>query len=84
MICWDGGAPAAKALAEALPLLARAEKIEIVCVKDEELPGRPSGLEILRHLERHGVVGVLWSFLRRETKARRFCRMRPKAASTSS
>jgi nucleotide-binding universal stress UspA family protein len=60
MVCWDGGAPAAKALAESLPLLARAEKVEIVCVKDEgKLPGRPSGLDIMRHLERHGVVGVL-------------------------
>jgi nucleotide-binding universal stress UspA family protein len=60
MVCWDGGAPAAKALAESLPLLARAEKVEIVCVKDEgKLPGRPSGLDILRHLERHGVVSVL-------------------------
>jgi nucleotide-binding universal stress UspA family protein len=60
MVCWDGGAPAAKALAESLPLLARAEKVEIVCVKDDgKLPGRPSGLDILRHIERHGVVGVL-------------------------
>ncbi len=60
MVCWDGGAPAAKALAESLPLLARAETVEIVCVKDEgKLPGYPSGLDILRHLERHGVVGVL-------------------------
>jgi len=60
MICWDGGAPAVRALAESLPLLARAEKVEIVCVKDEgKLPGRPSGLDILRHLERHGVLGSL-------------------------
>ncbi|MFY9655831.1 MAG: universal stress protein [Methylocystis sp.] len=60
MVCWDGGAPAARALAESLPLLARAEKVDIVCVKDEgKLPGRPSGLDILRHLERHGVLGTL-------------------------
>ena len=60
MVCWDGGAPAAKALAESLPLLARAEKVEVVCVKDEgKSAGRPSGAEILRHLERHGVAGAL-------------------------
>jgi nucleotide-binding universal stress UspA family protein len=60
MVCWDGGAPAAKALAESLPLLAGAEKVEVVCVKDEDKsPGRPTGAEILRHLERHGVVGAL-------------------------
>ena len=60
MICWDGGAPAARALAQSLPLLAGAEKVEIVCVKDEgKSDDRPSGAEILRHLERHGVVGAL-------------------------
>ena len=60
MVCWDGGAPAAKAVAESLPLLARAERIEIVCVKDaSQSPGRPSGAELLRHLERHGVAASL-------------------------
>ncbi|HTO78780.1 MAG TPA: universal stress protein [Methylocystis sp.] len=60
MVCWDGGAPAAKALAESLPLLARADRVEVVCVKDgSEVPGRPSGAQILRHLERHGVEGAL-------------------------
>jgi nucleotide-binding universal stress UspA family protein len=60
MVCWDGGAPAAKALAESLPLLARADKVEVVCVKDGgESPGRPSGAQILRHLERHSVAGAL-------------------------
>ena len=60
MVCWDGGAPAAKAVAESLPLLARAEKVEVVCVKDaSRSPGRPSGAELLRHLERHGVAAAL-------------------------
>ena len=60
MVCWDGGAPAAKALAESLPLLARADTVEVVCVKDvEEAPDEPSGAQILRHLERHGVAGAL-------------------------
>ncbi len=59
MVCWDGGAPAAKALAESLPLLARADKVEVVCVKDDQSPFQPSGALILRHLERHGVAGAL-------------------------
>ena len=60
MVCWDGGAPAAKAVAEALPLLARAERVEVVCVEDaSQSPGRPSGAELLRHLERHGVGATL-------------------------
>ncbi len=60
MICWDGGVPAAKALAELLPLLAGAERVEVVCVKDDDgAPGQPTGAEILRHLERHGVAGAL-------------------------
>ncbi|BDV38060.1 universal stress protein [Methylocystis bryophila] len=60
MVCWDGGAPATKALAESLPLLERAEKVEVVCVQDDgQSPGDPNGAEILRHLERHGVAAVL-------------------------
>jgi len=60
MICWDGGAPAAKALAESLPLLAGAEAVEIVCVKDDDgAPSQPTGAEMLRHLERHGVAAAL-------------------------
>src|SRR5208337_3774448 len=49
-----------KAVAESLPLLARAERVEVVCVKDaSQPPGRPSGAELLRHLERHGVAASL-------------------------
>ncbi len=60
MVCWDGGAPATKALSESLPLLARADKVEVVCVKDDDQsPFQPSGALILRHLERHGVAGAL-------------------------
>ena len=60
MVCWDGGAPAAKAVAESLPLLACAQKVEVVCVKDGgQVLGLPSGAELLRHLERHGVAAAL-------------------------
>jgi nucleotide-binding universal stress UspA family protein len=55
MICWDGGRPAARAVADALPLLARAKAIEVVMVastgaKADELPGADLG----EHLARHG------------------------------
>ncbi len=60
MVCWDGGASAARALAGALPLLARASEVEVVSVShkgepDAELPG----FNITRHLARHGVAATL-------------------------
>ena len=60
MVCWDGGAAAARALAGALPLLARATSVEIVRIarggkSPEELPG----FNIARHLARHGIDAAL-------------------------
>jgi len=54
MVCWDGGRPAARAIADAIPLLARAKAVEIVIVsgeegKQDEVPGADMG----RHLARH-------------------------------
>lgn len=56
MVCWDGGIPAARALAGALPLLSRANSVEVVRLsrerdQDDELPG----FNIARHLARHGI-----------------------------
>jgi len=60
MVCWDGGLPAARALADALPLLKQAKEVELVSVSakrqaTEELPG----FNISRHLARHGVNATL-------------------------
>jgi nucleotide-binding universal stress UspA family protein len=56
MACWDGSRSAARAIADALPILARAKTVEIFTVtgeagKDSELEGS----DIAHHLARHGV-----------------------------
>ena len=60
MVCWDGSRAATRAIADAMPLLARAGRVEVVIVandpgKQDEIPGADMG----RHLARHGLkVGV--------------------------
>jgi nucleotide-binding universal stress UspA family protein len=56
MVCWDGSAPAARAIADAMPLLERAGRIELVTVakergKQDEMEGADMG----RHLARCGL-----------------------------
>ncbi|HTV38032.1 MAG TPA: universal stress protein [Xanthobacteraceae bacterium] len=56
MVCWDGSRPAARAIADAMPLLERAGLIEVVIVanergKQDEIPGADMG----QHLARHGL-----------------------------
>lgn len=56
MVCWDGGRQAARAVADAMPLLRRAGLVEVVMItgedgKRDEVPGADIG----RHLARHGV-----------------------------
>jgi nucleotide-binding universal stress UspA family protein len=56
MVCWDGSRSAARAVGDALPLLGRAKKVEIVLVsgeapKSDEIPGA----DIAHHLARHGI-----------------------------
>jgi nucleotide-binding universal stress UspA family protein len=56
MVCWDGSRPAARAIADAMPLLARAGQVEVVIVandpgKQDEIPGADMG----QHLARHGL-----------------------------
>ncbi|HEY4204537.1 MAG TPA: universal stress protein [Xanthobacteraceae bacterium] len=58
LCCWDGGAPAARAVNDALPFLKRAKDVEILNVVGEK-SDRPQreihGIEIANHLARHGV-----------------------------
>lgn len=54
MVCWDAGRTAARALGDALPLLAHAKQVDVVMVTGEEgkrdiIPGADIG----RHLARH-------------------------------
>ena len=56
MVCWDASRNAARAIADAMPLLARAKAIDVVIVaservKSDELPGADIG----QHLARHGL-----------------------------
>jgi nucleotide-binding universal stress UspA family protein len=52
MVCWDGSRPAARAVADAMPLLSRAGQVDVVIVakaKSDEMPGA----DIAEHLARH-------------------------------
>jgi nucleotide-binding universal stress UspA family protein len=57
VIAWDGGREAARAVADALPLLERAQQVEVVVVDPERDPtshGREPGADIAQFLARHG------------------------------
>jgi nucleotide-binding universal stress UspA family protein len=56
MVCWDASRNAARAVADAMPLLARAKTVDVVIVaseraKSDEIPGADIG----QHLARHGL-----------------------------
>ena len=56
MVCWDGSRQAARAIGDAMPLLAKAGKVEIVIIADE--PGKEdeiAGVDMGQHLARHGL-----------------------------
>ena len=56
LACWDGSRPAARAIADALPFLARAKAVEIVVVSGErDKSGEITGTNMRRHLARHGI-----------------------------
>ncbi|HVY59681.1 MAG TPA: universal stress protein [Xanthobacteraceae bacterium] len=57
IVCWDGSRQAARAIADAMPLLERAKAVDIVMVasgkqKSDEVPGADIG----QHLARHGLT----------------------------
>ena len=56
MVAWDDSAPAARAVHDALALIAKAKRVEVVTVraKDDEATDDPCA-EICAHLQRHGV-----------------------------
>jgi len=56
MLCWDGGRAAARAFADAMPLLKRSQQVELVIVANE--PGKRDqieGADMGAHLARHGL-----------------------------
>ncbi|RNC95648.1 MAG: universal stress protein [Oricola sp.] len=58
LIGWDNEKPAARAVAEALPLLAAADNVHILCVDPDAVPqrdGEAPGWDLATYLARHGV-----------------------------
>jgi len=54
LVCWDGSRSAARATADAMPFLTRADSIEVVIVagergKGDEIPGADVGQHLARH-----------------------------------
>src|SRR5882724_4484447 len=54
MVCWDASRNAARAIADAMPLLKRAKSIDVVIVaservKSDEIPGADIGQHLARH-----------------------------------
>jgi nucleotide-binding universal stress UspA family protein len=63
VVAWDFGRPAARALADALPLLARAGHVAVVNVETGTPPETTRTREdLLRHLDRHGIAATFETF----------------------
>jgi nucleotide-binding universal stress UspA family protein len=56
LACWDGGRAAARAIADGMPFLVRADTVEVVTVSEEHKGDAPAGDDMKGHLARHGVV----------------------------
>jgi nucleotide-binding universal stress UspA family protein len=65
-VCWDGSRPAARAVADAMPLLSRARKVVVVVVAPTKIDEMP-GADVAEHLARHGldvtVERIAWANL---------------------
>jgi nucleotide-binding universal stress UspA family protein len=56
VIAWDHTAPAARAVADALPMLQQAANVRIVTATDRKTPAeQESGLALVNHLVEHGI-----------------------------
>jgi nucleotide-binding universal stress UspA family protein len=56
MVCWDGGRAAARAIADAMPLLRRAGHVDVVIVTDDRgKRDQIEGADMGAHLARHGL-----------------------------
>ena len=56
MVCWDGSHQAARAIGDAMPLLAKAGRVEVVIVSDEHgKQDEIEGADMGQHLARHGL-----------------------------
>ena len=56
MVCWDGGRAATRAIADAMPLLQRAGRVEVFIVaKERGKEDEIEGADMATHLARHGL-----------------------------
>jgi len=55
LLCWDNSRNAARAFADALPLLKRAKVIDVVTIATSEKRNELPGADIAHHLARHGL-----------------------------
>ncbi|MCF4129862.1 universal stress protein [Methylobacterium sp. SyP6R] len=58
VVAWDGSAPAARALSDAIPILRRTARVELVGVTDEPVP-EATRWRAIRHLARHGIEATV-------------------------
>jgi nucleotide-binding universal stress UspA family protein len=56
LCAWNGTREAARAVADALPLLCQAEKVTILSIDPDQSAARLPGADIALHLARHGVA----------------------------
>jgi nucleotide-binding universal stress UspA family protein len=60
VVAWDFSRPAARAIADALPILKKAKRVYAVTVMNEKaIDTKSSGAELAKHLAHHGVKIVL-------------------------
>lgn len=61
-ICWDGGRLAARALRDAMPLLARADSLTAITLNASEVPAEASPAQLAKYLARSGLPVETVSF----------------------
>jgi nucleotide-binding universal stress UspA family protein len=60
IVAWDFSRPAARAIADAMPILDKAKRVCVLTVTNEKaMDTRRSGMELAKHLARHGVDVLL-------------------------
>jgi nucleotide-binding universal stress UspA family protein len=60
VLAWDGSKTAARAMAEALPLMEKARKVRVLTVTGEKTSTGPGlGKDVQRHLLAHGINAVI-------------------------
>ena len=86
MVCWDGSRQAARAIGDAMPLLVKSQRVEVVIVTNERgKEDEIEGADMAQHLARHGLKITVHRIGGRQasTSPMRCCRTPPTAAPIS-